>query len=63
MTLSHMGQAQDVLVHKLARKEDLPLVEEYEALTLAKTSSLLRMMGKMLCVLFNRSQQEMNILS
>ena len=55
MTVSHMGQAQDIQVHKVKCKEDLPSLEEYETLTIAKTGSLLRMMVKMLCVVLNRS--------
>ena len=55
MTVSHMGQAQDIIVHKLSDKIDLPCFEEYETLTLAKTGSLLRMMGKMLCMLLDRT--------
>lgn len=53
-----MGQGQDVLVHKVKKAEDLPSYEEYEALTIAKTSSLLRMMARMMCLLLNRTKEE-----
>lgn len=29
MTISHMGQGQDVLVHKVQKSADLPSFEEY----------------------------------
>lgn len=57
MTISHMGQAQDIQVHKLKDPTQLPTIQEYETLTIAKTGSLLRMMVRMLCLLLNRSDK------
>lgn len=52
-----MGQAQDILVHKIKSVDELPSLEDYESLTIAKTSSLLRMMVKMICTFLERSKK------
>jgi len=61
MVTCHLGQAEDVLVHKLERKKDLPSLDEYYRLISAKTSSLLRMMVGMIGVVVGISDKNMEI--
>ena len=43
----HIGQGLDIQYHKIERKEDLPLAEEYIKLTSLKTGGLMKMLVKM----------------